>query len=278
MAGENQGEVMKIRLKVIGADLHKVLMQELNVLNTSFLKLARQSEPLEADIIRLPDAPRLEDLLNVPEAPAVILIDAHDMSLVGKIQAMEKKDLVFLKNPPCVPAALSPVLLVLDPQTSVTDMREFPDCVSDWIFLPFSEHELARRTLLSLRRKNILKAKLQFGALTLLPESREISFMGKNMKLTRSEFALAELFLSQMGSVIPIADLVLLFKSTGKSTEGSNIRVTIFQLRLKLEMLTKSQYTLASVYRQGYCLRQKVKVPRHDVREVQATSSLAHSL
>jgi DNA-binding winged helix-turn-helix (wHTH) protein len=60
-----------------------------------------------------------------------------------------------------------------------------------------------------------------------------------------------------MGTVIPIKDLIMLFKSSGKSTEGSNIRVTIFQLRLKLEMLTKSQYALVSVYKQGYCLRPK---------------------
>lgn len=250
---------MEIHLKVIGDELFQTLSKELDNLNASFLKLARQNEPLQAKISLLPDAPKVEDLINIPDSPSVILIDAKDLSLVGKIQSMEKKDLVFLKNPPCVPASLSPVVLILDSQTAVGDLREFPECVSDWVFMPFSEQELSRRILLSLKRKNILKAKLQFGALTLMPESREISFVGKSMKLTRSEFALAELFLSQMGTVIPISDLVLLFKSTGKSTEGSNIRVTIFQLRLKLEMLTKSQYTLASVYRQGYCLRQKVK-------------------
>ncbi|MGV3655037.1 MAG: hypothetical protein ACO1N5_12570, partial [Noviherbaspirillum sp.] len=51
------------------------------------------------------------------------------------------------------------------------------------------------------------------------------------------------------------------FKSSGKSTEGSNIRVTVFQLRLKLEMLTRSQFTIVSVYKRGYCLKQKVRPP-----------------
>jgi DNA-binding winged helix-turn-helix (wHTH) protein len=68
-------------------------------------------------------------------------------------------------------------------------------------------------------------------------------------------------------------ELILLFKSTGKSTEGSNIRVTIFQLRLKLEMLTRSRYTLASVYRQGYCLRTKLKPSNTKVSE-----KLGHSV
>ncbi|MDB5823174.1 MAG: hypothetical protein JWR21_1878 [Herminiimonas sp.] len=250
---------MEIHLKVIGEDLFQILLKEVDNLNSSFMKLTRQNEPVTAKIFHLSDSPKVEDLVNIPDSPSVILIDAKDLNLVAKIQAMEKKDMVLLKNPPSVPASLSPVVLILDSKTAISELREFPECVSDWVFMPVSGQELSRRILLSLKRKNILKAKLQFGALTLMPESREISFIGKNMKLTRSEFALAELFLSQMGTVIPISDLVLLFKSTGKSTEGSNIRVTIFQLRLKLEMLTKSQFTLASVYRQGYCLRQKVK-------------------
>jgi hypothetical protein len=33
--------------------------------------------------------------------------------------------------------------------------------------------------------------------------------------------------------------------------------VSIFQLRLKLEVLTRGRMTLVSVYKQGYCLRQK---------------------
>ncbi len=93
--------------------------------------------------------------------------------------------------------------------------------------------------------------------MTLVPDLRVLSYQAKAIHLTPSEFALAELFLNQMGTVIPIKDLVMLFKSSGKSTEGSNIRVTIFQLRLKLEMLTKSHFTLASVYKQGYVLRTK---------------------
>jgi DNA-binding response OmpR family regulator len=35
------------------------------------------------------------------------------------------------------------------------------------------------------------------------------------------------------------------------------LRVAIFQLRLKLEILTRCQSSLISVYKQGYCLRHK---------------------
>jgi len=101
--------------------------------------------------------------------------------------------------------------------------------------------------------------------LSVIAETRTLVFFGNTIQLTRSEFALADVFLNQMGTVIPLADLALLFRSTGKSTTGSNIRVTVFQLRLKLEMLTKGQYTVTSVYKQGYCLKQKT---RSTIKEV----------
>jgi len=152
---------------------------------------------------------------------------------------------------------MSPIVLIFRSHTVLADAPDFPDFVADWICTPFLITDLARRVISSLRRKNILKTKLHFGSLSLVPDLRVLSYQAKGIHLTPSEYSLAELFLNQMGTVIPLKDLVMLFKSSGKSTEGSNIRVTIFQLRLKLEMLTKSQYTLASVYKQGYVLRAK---------------------
>jgi hypothetical protein len=57
------------------------------------------------------------------------------------------------------------------------------------------------------------------------------------------------------GSVIMFEDIVLIFKLLGKSTEGSNIRVTMFQLRFKIEAITHCQITLMSIYKEGYALR-----------------------
>ena len=152
---------------------------------------------------------------------------------------------------------MSPIVLIFRSHSVLADAPDFPDFVADWICTPFLISDLARRVISSLRRKNILKTKLHFGSLTLVPDLRVLSYQAKGIHLTPSEYSLAELFLNQMGTVIPMKDLVMLFKSSGKSTEGSNIRVTIFQLRLKLEMLSKSHYTLASVYKQGYVLRPK---------------------
>ncbi|MGI4848127.1 MAG: winged helix-turn-helix domain-containing protein [Janthinobacterium lividum] len=221
--------------------------------------MAQQNDHIEWQVTHLTGNQKPENLLSYPESASVLLIDAQDASFIDKIERMKKTELTFIKDPPFLPIVLSPVVLVFRSHALLAETPDLPEFVADWICMPYAVPDLVRRVVSSLKRKNILKTKLRFGSLTLLPESRLISFQGKTIHLTPSEFALAELFLNQMGTVIPIKDLVMLFKSTGKSTEGSNIRVTIFQLRLKLEMLTKSQFTLASVYKQGYCLKQKVK-------------------
>lgn len=249
---------MKITLKVIGADLYGSLSRAFTESTKTFPHIISQGEQFEWELVQL-NLVRPENLLSYPDTPSVLLIDALDPSYIERIQLLEKKEMTFIKDPPFLPIVLSPILLVFQSQQDLSEATEFPDFVADWLCQPFSVNDLIRRMLAALRRKNILKTKWQFGSLSLVPDMRLMAYHGKTIHLTPSEFALAELFLNQMGTVIPTKELVLLFKSSGKSTEGSNIRVTIFQLRLKLEMLTRSRYTLASVYRQGYCLRTKLK-------------------
>jgi DNA-binding winged helix-turn-helix (wHTH) protein len=252
---------VKISLKIVGDNLFSTLAGEAPALTAAFPQAALVNDPLEWQIVSLPHDLKPENLLSFPESPSILLIDACAPGFVEKIHLMEKRDLSFIKDPPFVPIILSPVILIFHTQEDLADTPEFPDFVADWICMPIAIPDLVRRIVTALKRKNILKTRLRFGALSLVPESRLISYNGRNIHLTPSEFTLAELFLSQADAIIPISDLVTLFKSTGKSTEGSNIRVTVFQLRLKLEMLTRSQYTLISVYKRGYCLKNKDKPP-----------------
>ena len=63
---------------------------------------------------------------------------------------------------------------------------------------------------------------------------------------------------------MPLQELVQTFQASGKSVEANSIRAAIYRLRLKLDTLTKSKVSLTSIYRQGCCLRQKLKSkPRH---------------
>ena len=78
------------------------------------------------------------------------------------------------------------------------------------------------------------------------------------VQLSPAEVPLAELFLSHMGSVVPLEEIQLMFQLSGRSKANNNIRVTIFQLRFKIELLTRRQFTLACAYGEGYSLRPNV--------------------
>jgi DNA-binding response OmpR family regulator len=255
---------MRLELKVIGERLFDILTKDSAKLAETLLQLCCDEDPISIAITRFEDKPHAKDFMLEAAGASVILLEANDLSLIESLQSMERKELAFLGQAGSA-TRLVPLIAVFESAELLSEVRDLPDLISDWAFFPLEPLELARRIFSVLKRKNIVKTKVLYGALSLISEARALLFFGNSVHLTRSEFALMELFLSQMGTVIPLADLAMLFRSTGKSTEGSNIRVTIFQLRLKLEMLTRGQYTVTSVYKQGYCLKQK---SRSAIKEV----------
>jgi DNA-binding winged helix-turn-helix (wHTH) protein len=250
---------MQLELEVIGDQLYAILSEKAAELAEAMRHLCHHTDAVRPTIVKFVRRPHFNDLILNGDLIKVLLIEVHDLNVIDAIHAMERKELAFLNHPGSSLPRLAPLIAVFDSPAVLAEVRELPELISDWTFLPLNTNELARRIHSTLKRKNIIKSKLRYGVLSVVAETKTLVFFGNTMQLTRSEFALADLFLSQMGSVIPLADLALLFRSTGKSTSGSNIRVTVFQLRLKLEMLTKGQYTVMSVYKQGYCLKQKTR-------------------
>lgn len=255
---------MRLELKVIGDRLFETIILNHSMLADTLLQLCCDKDPVNLMVTRFEEKPQVKDFLMEVSGASVILVEATDLLLIESLQSMDRKELAFLGQAGNA-TRLLPLIAVFDSPDLLSEVRELPDIISDWTFFPVEPLELARRIFSALKRKNIVKTKVLYGALSLISEPRVLLFFGKSVHLSRSEFALMELFLSQIGTVIPLADLAMLFRSTGKSTEGSNIRVTIFQLRLKLEMLTKGQYTVTSVYKQGYCLKQK---SRSTIKEI----------
>jgi DNA-binding response OmpR family regulator len=105
---------------------------------------------------------------------------------------------------------------------------------------------------------------MTFGALMLSRPNQMASYGTKTCKLTPSESMLLEIFMDHAGSVVTFDRLVSIFLANGKSAEPNNIRVAMFQLRLKLEMLTRSQIALNNIYKQGYCLRHRASMHEAD--------------
>lgn len=246
---------MRIILKVMGQSLYGKLAKEMASLNSAFPRRYKQGKAIDWQLSLLNHLPQAADLANLPTALVIVIVDASDMNAVEHLRALERQEFLYLNNLPTYPHGIAPVIVLFQQDALKPEMMEMPDIVSDWMFDPIHMHDLARRIFVSLQRKQMLQAEMRFGALTLLPQSRRLCYFNDSTHLTPSELAVAELFLHHFGSVILIEDIVLMFKLSGRSTEGSNIRVTMFQLRFKIEALTRCKFTLMSIYNEGYALR-----------------------
>ena len=249
---------MQITLKIIGNQLFQELQAQTKG-NPNALPRSFRDDPINWHLTYVPENFAPEDLLCFPDYPCVLVIEAKD-STVEKIQSMEKHMFGFIRGNPDIPVVQCPVIMAFQSPAPMNQADDFPDFVSDWIFSPIVAGELARRVFLALKRKNVLKKQHRYGLLTLIPDSRSITFDERISRLTPSEYTLAELFITRLGKVITFNELVQFFNASGKSSASNNIRVAIYQLRLKLDTLTKSQFLLTNIYRQGYCLRQRSNV------------------
>jgi DNA-binding response OmpR family regulator len=246
---------MRISLKVIGSDLFLAICKEAKQLDSIFSTLFNAEEPVEWQFSYVSGPLKPDEVLSASDWPTVLVVDAKSIESSESDQFAKKDVLEVLKQ--SLSTELVPIIVVFDSPAATATIKDFPEAITDWIFVPITAAELASRIYLCLKKKNILKTRLLFGSIALFPNSRVVSYSGKHIYLTPLEFALTEIFLNKTGTVISVKDIALQFKLAGRSTEGGNIRVTIYQLRLKLEMLTNSQYTLTSVYKQGYSLKAK---------------------
>jgi DNA-binding winged helix-turn-helix (wHTH) protein len=244
---------MKIEIKFIEHGLFHHLADQFD----AALPKVFQGDAIVWDVRSVAADFRPEDFLSFPETPSVLLVEACDTAAVRKIHLMENQILALIKRNPDVPFVLSPVIMAFQSPALLINTQYLPDLVTEWMFSPVFVSDLAGRILVSLKRKRMLKARLRFGAFTLIRESHSITYEDRVALLTPSEFRLADLFFSRFGMLISFEELVLFFRLAGKSTQANNIRAGIFQLRLKLDVLTKSQVTVVSVYKQGYCMRNK---------------------
>lgn len=256
---------MKISLKIVGEELFSRLNKDVASGCGAFPRIFMQ-RLVSWDTVGAPVCLTPEELVCSPDTPSILLIGANDTVSMTRVRAMERQMLSHFEENVNTSLIPCPVIAIFPDVESLSDLHDLPEQICDWTFFPIVMPDLARRALVSLKRRSVLKTRLQCGALALIPESRSVTFGDRSSRLTPSEYTLAELFLSHMGTVISFSELAQRFKATGKSAEPNNIRVAIFQLRLKLEMLTKSQVMLSSVYKKGYCLSQRTPRPLQTMR------------
>jgi DNA-binding response OmpR family regulator len=269
---------MKILLKILGDELFDRVTRELAAANSAFPRRLSPANALNWQIRRL-EAPMCPDYLyDSPDHASVLLIGIQDPSDIESLWSIGSREYPVVRigesgNEP------SAVILVFNNLAESFDVMGMPWLVSDWVCGNDEMHELARRIIATLRRQESLQEDLAAGQLMMHLETRRLIYNGDSVQLSPAEMPLAELFMAHLGSVIPIEEIHLIFRLSGRSITGSNIRVTIYQLRFKIELLTNHHFTIACAYGEGYTLRPGKwgDAPRFPVTEARQSSVVQYN-
>lgn len=192
----------------------------------------------------------------------ILLVDSREYHLLDAIAPAQRMARGLAGQGLC-PA---PLILAVDAHQPPPGATDSLVRAADWVFAPVSPTDLLRRASLLLRRMQTLyqgtldavQPRAAFPSapsLTLHAASLSVAYQDRTIRLSRAEFMLVDLFLSRTGGVVSFGELSEFFQTQGKADTRSNIRVGIFELRLKLEQLSGCALGLVSIYRQGYALR-----------------------
>lgn len=227
----------------------------------SLLEAGTRTQTLFASTVghaALLDIPKPNDPSEIAydaEEPAILLADARNASLLGHIEQLRTQLQMQQLDSRALPLLACPLLLVA---TGDGDRRMLPQLgvADDWLFADRLDAELGIRALASLKRTQAREYPLAAGKVSLTRAIRMLEINGRRTRLSPTEYTLAEYFFGKFGTLVTLRDLVTLFATTGKSDSMNNIRVSIYQLRLKIEELSKEELTIMTMYRKGYVLRQ----------------------
>lgn len=149
-------------------------------------------------------------------------------------------------------------VIVVSAKVDVQDkVKLLLDGASDYITKPFDTAELLARITVQLRKSNIVASEvIAVGDLRLDLTSHQVTVEGIELRLTRTEYAIAKLLMQNAGKVI--AKSVMLDKinhDTPDCTESS-LKQHISNLRKKLRDSSGKDY-IESVWGIGFMLSEK---------------------
>ena len=211
--------MVRVFLRVMGQTLFERITKELAALNSAFPRTHLHGKPINWQLEKI-DPPLIADhLRHTSQGMPVVLLEANDSRIIDHLWVISNREFLGMTASQNHLNAPAPLIMFLPEDLPTTELLEMPPVVSDWVTRP-SMHDTVRRIFSSLNRFHRFHAEVTGGKLTLAAETRMLCFSTEAIQLTPSEVAVAELFLHHFGSVIPLEEILLLFKLSGRSTEG----------------------------------------------------------
>jgi two-component system response regulator QseB len=128
-------------------------------------------------------------------------------------------------------------MLIITARDAVADrIAGLDHGADDYLVKPFDLDELlARARAVVRRRAGRASPEVTFGALTLDPAKREVSWRGSRVELSAREFAVLEALMREPGTVVSRARLEDSVYGWGEEVGSNSIEVHLHHLRRKLD-------------------------------------------
>ena len=129
-----------------------------------------------------------------------------------------------------------PVLIITARDAVADRIAGLDHGADDYLVKPFDLDEfLARARAVVRRRAGRASPEVSFGALTIYPKKREVTFRGARVELSAREFAVLEALMREPGAVVSRAKLEDSVYGWGEEVGSNSVEVHLHHLRKKLD-------------------------------------------
>ncbi|PZO09707.1 MAG: hypothetical protein DCF25_21455 [Leptolyngbya foveolarum] len=150
----------------------------------------------------------------------------------------------------------SPILMLTAEANSATKVEALNAGADDYVVKPFDFEELfARIRALRRRDSNVLESGLQQGDLMIDPNTFEVFYQDRPLRMTPKEYAMLELFLRHPNQVFSLDAIIDNLWSFEDLPSGDAVRTHIKGLRQKLKAGGAPKDFVETVYGLGYRLK-----------------------
>ena len=129
-----------------------------------------------------------------------------------------------------------PVLIITARDAVADRIAGLDHGADDYLVKPFDLDELLARARAVVRRRvGRASPEMEYGALTLDPAKRQVSWRGRQVELSAREFAVLEALMREPGTVVSRAKLEDSVYGWGEEVGSNSVEVHLHHLRRKLD-------------------------------------------